>query len=218
MNIQYGLDLEFGNNTTQRNLQVEASSFDVRVENPYMVPAKFYVRAESNRADWPCSLDQSEFMIGGPEDCPVHVHVGLRGPIEARIGAYADCNISVFARASGAQESTLIGGVTVRSIVPDTCVVTLKLIGPNGEPLRHATLVFERDVPSGLLRAPWEYDRTVTLNNSKGKLSVMLPAGAHKRLRILTEEFPEQTIPFESRCNAGQLTIQVGKDSGQLSR
>lgn len=211
----FGPDPNLVNNLTQRNLVVDASTYDVSIQNPYVEPARFYLRAESDTQNWPCTVDQTDFMIGGPEDCPVHVRVEFRAPRDAPIGAHADCNVSVFARRTGAQDSTLIGGVTVRTLVPDTCRVTGQVLGTDLRPLRYVKLTFERDVPPVLLRAPWEENRTVT-TDEKGRFGVSLPAGAHKRLRIRASGLPEWAIPFESRCGAPPLRIEVGKEGAQL--
>lgn len=215
--IIYGPDTELKNNTTQRNVTVEASSYDIRIDNPYLVPAQFYIRTKIDRSEWTFTVNQSEFMMGGPEDCAVHLQARFVAPLHALVGSRARCDISVFAKPRGSRDSTLIGGVTVYSVVPKVCRVSGVLVGEDQRPLRNVALNFERDVPSALVRADWERDLQA-VTDSTGAFEIELPAGAHKHLRISAPGLPTWTIPFESRCGDGRFQIEVRPEGARLIR
>jgi len=215
--IHYGLDAQYGNNTTQRNLTVAASQYDVRIENPYMAPARFSVRAESEREDWPCTVDTAQFAVGGPEDTPKTIHVGFRAPRHARVGARANCNVSVYARPAGSRDSTLIGGVTVQTYVPRACHFTGQVLDRDGHPVRGAKVTFSRDLPPGVIRAPWERDRRTTTNR-EGRFELDLFPDAHQTLRVVVRGIGDWRAPITPRCAVPNLRLQLWKDGIRLLR
>lgn len=216
--IQYGPDTNYGNNTTQRNFTWEASSYTLRVENPYMEATKFYVRTKSDRGDWPCYLEdrkQSEFILGGPDDCPKTIRIGFRAPQDAPIGARATCDVSVYARGRGSSDSVLIGGVTVGTLVPRDCRVVGRVTRSNGSPVRGAKLYFQREIPPGVLPAPWESERQAATGRD-GAFSVMVPPESHKSLRVVLDPRRQWTIPVRLRCGGEPLRIEIGEDGPRL--
>jgi hypothetical protein len=145
VSIQFGLDTNYGNNLTQRNLSVAPSVFEVRVENPFMVPAKFEARAKSQREGWKCEVDQAAFVLDA-FSCPRKMRVAFNAPKGTRAGDHADCDIAVFATPEGGK-TQLIGGVTAQTIVPKPCRFVGTVVGTNGQPIPEARLVFEINDP-----------------------------------------------------------------------
>lgn len=215
--IHYGLDSKYGNNRTQRNLDIAASKYDLRVENPYMAPARFHVVAASERPEWPCSANPSVFDLGGPDDCPKNVEVIFRAPRTAPPGARANCNVSVFATRPGQLDSTLIGGVTVQTFVPRPCRLIGQVVDRDGMPLRGVRLFFTREVPRGILRAPWERERRATTDRD-GVFDLDALPDAHQMLRVVLSGVGEWTIPIKPRCGVGTLRLQVWRDGIRLLR
>ncbi|MEK7314978.1 MAG: S8 family serine peptidase, partial [Candidatus Eisenbacteria bacterium] len=182
--IHYGFDTKYGDNRTQRNLDIAASRYELRVENPYMTPARFHVVAASERPGWPCTADPPVFDIGGSEDCPKRVEINFRAPREAAPGARANCNVSVFATRAGNTDSTLIGGVTVQTFVPRPCRLIGEILDRDGSPLRGVKLYFTREVPRGILRASWERERRATTDRD-GVFDLEALPDAHQNLRVV---------------------------------
>ncbi len=119
VSIQFGLDTNYGNNTTQRNVQVAASVYQVRVENPFMVPARFEVKVKSERDDWPCRVSERSFTLDPFKDCPRQLEVRFDAPPGTPVGQRAGCEISMYATPRGGK-TQLIGGVTVQTFVPES--------------------------------------------------------------------------------------------------
>jgi subtilisin family serine protease len=215
--IQYGLDTEHGNNVTQRNFTVEASRYDMRIENPYMRPARFYVRTVSEAEGWPCVVSEPEFRIGGPEDCAKTVQIGFRAPRRAAANARANCHVYVYARPDGSSDSVLVGGVTVQTYVPGECRIIGQVVDPRGRGVQGAELTFVRDVPSGVLRAEWERDRRIRTDRD-GIFDLRMPPGVHHTLKILTADGMDWHMPVRPKCGVGVMRIQVSKSGVRLIR
>ncbi|HET9951813.1 MAG TPA: S8 family serine peptidase [Candidatus Eisenbacteria bacterium] len=216
--IQYGPDTNYGNNTTQRNITWEASSYTFKVENPYMDTAKFYVRTKSDRAGWPCYLEdqtQSEFILGGPDECPKTIRIGFRAPQDAPIGARATCDVSVYASRRGASDSVLVGGVTVGTLVPRDCLFTGRVTRSNGRPVAGAKLYFQREIPPDVLPAPWERERPATTDR-RGGFSVAVPPESHKTLRVVLDATRQWSIPVRLHCGGKPLQIELGKEGPRV--
>jgi hypothetical protein len=145
VSIQFGLDTNYGNNLTQRNLSVAPSVFEVRVENPFMVPAKFEVRAKSERENWKCEVDQAAFVLDA-FSCPRKMRVTFNAPKGTEPGQHADCDIAVYATPEGGK-TQLIGGVTAQTIVPKPCRFVGTVVDPQGRPLAETRLLFEINDP-----------------------------------------------------------------------
>jgi len=122
VSVDYAYDSDDGNNVTQRNLMVAASQFDMRVENPYSVPAYFRVVPRPAKG-WLCKLSPDHFSIDPLKDRPQMVRVKYTPPAGAQPGEHKDCPLSVYARKQGSRDSVLIGGATVRTVVPKACVL-----------------------------------------------------------------------------------------------
>ena len=96
VSIQYGLDANHNNNVTHRNLSVAASVFQVRVENPYMVPAKIEVQTRSRDERWECQASEQTFMLL-PFACPRFLQVNFTAPKDTKQGQSENCEMAVYA-------------------------------------------------------------------------------------------------------------------------
>lgn len=144
VSIAYGLDTDFDNNVTQRNLQVAPSVWEIRVENPFMVPALMEIQAKSQREGWKCQVEEARFVIDPINDCPKTVRVTYDAPRGTEPGEEADCEVAIFAtprRPGGERE--LIGGVTVRTFVPKSCRLIGEVTDEEGRPLPGTVVRFE---------------------------------------------------------------------------
>lgn len=145
VSIDFGLDTDYTNNVTQRNLQVAPSVYEVQIENPFMVPAAIQIEARSDRAGWDCRISDASFTIDPVQDCPRQVKVTFDPPPGARPGERANCNIAVRATPRGTDRARLIGGVTVQTFVPRPCRFVGTLVDIKGNPLSNARLTFRRE-------------------------------------------------------------------------
>lgn len=129
VSIVYGMDSDFDNNVTQLSRMIlplvfearEGSSytpFEIEVENPLMVHARFEIRAKSNREGWNCRVSEETFELDPFEDPPRMLRVMFDAPPRARPGERAGCTITVYATPKGAEKSILIGEVSAQSLSP----------------------------------------------------------------------------------------------------
>lgn len=144
--IEYGLDTNYANNLTQRNLSIAASVFDVRVENPYMVPARFDVQVRSRNPKWQCKAAEQSFTLQ-PFECPRMLRIEFAAPRGTEPGQHENCEVAVFATPENNDKRRLIGGVTVQTIVPKPCPFVGTVVGAGGEPLGEARIIFEMNDP-----------------------------------------------------------------------
>ena len=181
VSIQFGLDTNFGNNVTQRNFTVAPSVYRVRVENPFMVPARFQVKLKSQREGWRCRVEQDTFTLDPFKECPRELLVTFDAPYGARPGDRANCQIGVYATPEGGK-TQLIGGVTVQTFVPKPCRMNGTVLDAQGNPVSGARLVFSRRIeatgtsapPSAKSAVPTQ-PATTALTNQDGIFSVQLP-------------------------------------------
>ncbi len=152
VSVDYGLDTDFDNNVTQRNLQVAPSVFDVRVENPFWMPATFRVEAKSRRENWECRVSEAEFDLDPFLGCPKTIQVDFNAPPDAQPGDVADCDVAVWGIVEELDKQELIGGVTVRTFVPRECRMVGQIVGYRGQPIEGVSLSFherpEREIGS----------------------------------------------------------------------
>ncbi len=180
VSIQFGLDTNYANNVTQRNLQVAPSVYQVRVENPFMVPAQFEVKLKSARKNWVCRASEQTFTLDPFKDCPRQIEVTYDAPAGTPAGERANCEVAVYATPQGGR-TQLIGGVTVQTFVPKPCRMMGTVVDAHGQPLGGARVVFTR--------------RAKETNNS----SSALPASVAAPIRALTDEegiFSVEMAPF----------------------
>lgn len=185
--IDHGGDTDFTNNVTQRNLEIAASTYDVRVENPFFSPARFEVTATSDRAGWLCELDEPAFELG-PMDCPRTLQVRFDGPAAAQPGERASCNVAIHATPASTGVRRLLGGVTVQTFIPSPCRIPGRVVGVSGAGLA-ARLVFRKieERPGLVHPGPAEVEVTA---GADGRFTVVLTPG----------------ISYAVRATAGTLT------------
>ncbi|MFV2073201.1 MAG: S8 family serine peptidase [Thermoanaerobaculales bacterium] len=145
VSIAYGLDTNFDNNVTQRNLQIAPSTYTMRVENPFAVPAKMRLDARSTRDGWRCEVEEEEFILDPYQDCPRDVEVKFVAPEDARPGQRGTCDIAVYALPEGQEEPRLVGGVTVETYVPKTCRAWIEVVDRTGRPIADARVRVGRE-------------------------------------------------------------------------
>jgi len=180
VSIQFGLDTNYGNNVTQRNFTVAPSVYHVRVENPFMVPARFEVRLKSHHEGWRCRVSEETFTLDPFKECPRQLRVTFDAPREARPGDRANCEIGIYATPEGGR-AQLIGGVTVQTFVPKPCRMTGTVVDVQGNPVAGARLVFARRMEEiGVSASPSEKSATpgrptaIALTDQGGIFAVQL--------------------------------------------
>ncbi len=121
VSISYGADKDYTDNVTQRNFQVLPSQYTMRVENPLFVPAKMDIVQKSQRSGWACEIvGDTTFTLDPFTDCARNVTITFNAPKGAKAGESADCDVGVYATpVEGGGERRLVGGVTVRTFVPE---------------------------------------------------------------------------------------------------
>ena len=197
VSISYGLDADYSNNVTQRNIQISPSVYKVRVENPLMVPARFEINAKSDRAGWICRVSDPTFNLDPFTDCARNVKVTFDAPAGTRVGQRANCNIAIRATPKGDKESRLIGGVTVQTYVPKPCRMVGEIVNEKGTPVAGAVIRVARAAPLGDTIRPRPKGTAVTTqSNADGVFTVQVSP------QVL------QSITVHSREGKGQITIR----------
>jgi len=212
VNIQFGFDSDYTNNVTQRNLQVAPSVYTVRVENPFMVPAKFELRPKSNREGWQCKLSETNFELDPFEDCPRKVRVAFNAPKDTKPGERATCDLAVYATPRGEERARLIGGVSMETYVPKPCRMLGEVRDSQGAPIAGARLSFERDLEGNEGGTPASGKAET---GADGTFDVVLPAGYTYNVVIDAKgEKPVRTT-VQPDCGACSMNFVVSK--GHLS-
>ncbi len=138
VSIAYGLDTNFDNNVTQRNLVISPSTYTFRVENPFMEPVKIGLVARSTRDDWKCELETKAFKLDPFKDCPRNVEVKFNAPKDTKPGERGTCDIEVYAQPLDQEKSRLVGGVTVETYVPIPCRSWIEVLNRKMQPIQGA--------------------------------------------------------------------------------
>jgi hypothetical protein len=98
--------------------------------------------------------------------------------------------------------------VTVQTYVPHPCRLIGQILDRNGEPLKNVRLVFERELPPGVLRASW--DRTRKAKTGRGGVfDLEVLPGAHQILTVSRPGWPDRKIPIKPQCGVGTLRLQL---------
>jgi hypothetical protein len=142
VNITYGMDSNYTNNMTQRNLTVGASLYHVRVENPFFKKTQFKVETKSARPGWLCRANDTQFTLQ-PTDCPFDLQITYDAPAGTPPGETAKCQVAVFATPEGGK-TRLLGGVTAQTIVPKPCEVYGQVLNEKGQGVSDARVTFTR--------------------------------------------------------------------------
>jgi len=209
VNIQFGFDTDYTNNVTQRNLQVAPSIYTVRIENPFMVPAKFELRPKSNRDGWQCKLNETTFELDPFEDCPRNVRVTFNAPAGTKAGEHATCDLAVYATPRGEERAQLIGGVTMETYVPKPCRMLGEVRNDRGVPLAGVKLQFERNVEAGQTVAPSTTASATT--TADGMFEVTLPAGYQYNVTIEAAGLKPLRTLVEPECGTCSMNFVVAE-------
>lgn len=220
--IDFGLDTNFANNVTQRNLYVAPSTFEMEVESPFPTKAKFELRPKSRREGWVCRVSERTFTLDPAVDCPRKVKINFDPPKGTQPGERADCSIAVYGAPEG-EDLRLIGGVTAQTFVPVPCRIVGAVVDGNGNPLPKVKLEFEvsaearespshKDIPataavtddSGnfeITLAP-EVERLVTVEGAAGKGQILLTpvCGQPMRFVLTPKGVTQQNCGGASSC------------------
>jgi subtilisin family serine protease len=189
----------FWNNVTQRNLEVEASRYDVEVNNPLAVPASMRVQTRSHRNGWRCRVDDPTFTLNPILDCARMVRVVFDPPAGAQPGEQADCDVEIFAtplRPGAKAES--VGGVTVRTYVPERCPISGRVVDASGNPVSRARVV---------LRWPGRGSTIAATTDASGAFTMRVPAGVPQRLRIRGGPHGRGEVDVRPACGARPLDL-----------
>ena len=197
ISIAFGLDADYSNNVTQRNLQVSPSVYNVRVENPLMVPAHFEIKAKSDRQGWVCKVADPVFDLDPFNDCARNVRVTFDAPAGTPPGQRANCNIAVHATPQGAHEGKIIGGVTVQTYVPKPCRMFGEVVNSKGNPVAGAVITVVRAAPAGtIVKADLRTAAVTAISDADGVFVV----------QVIPQVL--QTITVQSPEGKGQITIR----------
>jgi subtilisin family serine protease len=197
INIAYALDTNYANNVTQRNLSIAPSVFAVRVENPYMVPARFEVRVRSRNEKWQCKAAEQSFVLQ-PFECPHMLRVAFNAPKGTEPGQHENCEVAVYATPEKTDKRQLIGGVTLQTIVPKPCQFVGTVVGAAGEPLSDALVAFEMndaEVTGADVPKPVEIT-----TSSAGTFSITLVPFRTYRVLIAKEGIGKGEIKLKPMC------------------
>jgi len=130
ISITYGLDANFNNNVTQRNVYVAPPLpdtsrpanlhflTDIRIENPFVVPAVMSIRPKSSTDNWTCAVSESQFRIDPFEGGRRVLRVTFDPPTGTFPGLGAKCDIAVYATPQGVPTPVFVGGVTIEGRLP----------------------------------------------------------------------------------------------------
>ncbi len=218
--IAYGLDTNYGNNVTQRNLQVAPSVYEVQVENPFMVPARFKLEAKSDRRGWECRMSDTAFSLHPFADCPKQVRVTFDPPGNARPGERANCDVGVYATPEGTRQPRLIGGVTVQTFIPKPCRVVGIVVDAKGNPVNAAHLIFtppraEARTPGRTEKGPQEQAGTVTTDEG-GIFSLQTTPFVKQAVTVEKTGLGRGSVEVRAHCGAGTLKLELGPTGVRL--
>ena len=198
VSVDYGLDSNFDNNVTQRNLQVAPSTFSMRVENPLAAPADFKIIARSRREGWKCRVNEQKFSLHPYRDRPKEIQITFEAPEDAGAGERGDCEVAVFAKPQASGKESLIGGVTVQTFVPGPCRIVGWIKDRRNQPLPGAKVILE----AGRQKLKAKSDRYgfVSFEGTPYRL---------QSITVITEKYGIHSTKSRLYCGAGTFEILV---------
>jgi hypothetical protein len=198
VSIDYGLDTNFDNNVTQRNLVVAPSEYTMRVENPFPAEAIFQVETRSKRHGWECKAREPTFRLHPYRDRPRAVQITFDGPPDAKPGECADCDVAVYGKTVGEERVSLVGGVTVRTFVPRPCPIVGWIRDEKGHPVYGAKVLLDT-----------EQNRVAARSGRFGMVSLETIPYRLQTVTAITERYGEQRAKVRLYCGAGTLEMTV---------
>ena len=207
VSIDFGPDTNYGNNVTQRNLQVAPSVYDVRVENPFFKPTLFEVRAKSQREGWKCDVGEQAFKLDPFMDCPRTIKVRFNAPRDAKPEERAYCDIGVYATPEG-EETRLIGGVTVGTFIPAPCRLIGSIRDDKGGAVSRAVLRFQAQ-GDDTRREP-----VSTVSDEEGFFSVRVAGGLPYHLAVEGADKGRGSLLFRPACGLDGLRLVLTPKEG----
>lgn len=205
VSIQNGLDSNFDNNVTQRNLQVGSGVFEFRIENPFMAPTKMEFEAKSDRDNWKCKLFGGPLALDSFTETEMRkVKVNFAPPPGTQPGESGNCNIAVFGTPlKEAPKRRLIGGVTVRTLIRKPCRMVGQVVDEKSIPISQARLNFSQASPPYESGEPEtaELQAITTATDEDGIFSVHLVPSVN--YRILVEKPGTGKGELEQRLHCG---------------
>jgi hypothetical protein len=211
VSIDYGPDTNFGNNITQRNLSVLPSAFNMpfnmRVENPFAMPAAFRIEPKSLREGWDCrcAVQDREFELHPYRDPPRIIQITFDPPKDAKPGERADCDVSVYAKQKGKDKEELIGGVTVQTFVPKPCRMVGWIKDQWGKAIPGANVII--DEKQQRIEATSDKDGFVSFEGIPYRLQTII---------VSTEKYDEQKTEARFYCGAGTFEVLVTDKSIEI--
>lgn len=207
VSIDYGPDTNFGNNITQRNLSVSPSVFEVRIENPFAVPAAFRIAPKSLREGWDCKCEERDlkFDLHPYRDPARIVQINFEPPKHAKPGERADCDVSVYAKQKGRDKEELIGGVTVQTFVPKPCRMVGWIKDQWGKAIPGAKVII--DGIQQRIEATSDKDGFVSFEGIPYRLQTVI---------VNTEKYGEQKTEARFYCGAGTFEVLVSDKSIEI--
>jgi hypothetical protein len=195
VSIDYGLDTNFANNVTQRNLQVAPSVFQMQIENPFVTKAEFQLRVKSQREGWVCRVSEQTFTLDPATDCPRTIRINFDAPKGTKPGERANCEIAVYGAPPG-KEPVLIGGVTAQTYIPIPCRIVGAVVDLHGNPVVGATLKFAVS-PSAKEESPSHQDipDATAVTDQYGTFTVTLTPDV------------ERLVSVQGRAGQGQVLV-----------
>jgi hypothetical protein len=206
--VQYAFDTDYLNNVTQRNLQVSASEYDMKVGNPYGVPTRMHLVATSDRKGWPCKVSPKDFTLDPFNDPPKGVHISFNAPAGAKTGDRASCNVAAYATRIGNRESELVGGVTVQTFVPKPCRLVGQVVDSLGRPVENARVRFWRERSRGTIRPSYERDQTAVTDRG-GIFSAGVLSSVEQKLSITHPRVGRGATTLKPECGRDTLRVAL---------
>jgi hypothetical protein len=212
ISLQYGLDSNFDNNVTQRNIEVAPSFYEVRIENPFMVPARIEIRPKSNRDDWKCRISEDSFLLD-PSDCPRKIRVSFDAPIGTVPGEKANCDIAVYATPKGSGKPMLIGGVTTQTFVPKPCRMIGQIVDSTNSPIPRARLVISKALQQHETHDPAmvEEQPLIAETYDDGIFSVRVPSSLKYSILVEKATIGKGQLEQRLECGIGKKYVLSGE-------
>jgi hypothetical protein len=232
--IQYGGDKNYSNNVTQRNLGViNVLSLEAlpphrkhrlipipefKIENPLMVPAAIHIKAVSDSDSLKCSVgEKSAFMLNPWQDCPRKMNVAIERPEALVPGDESICDIGVYATPEGSNRPLLIGGVTMKIVVPKPCRMVGQVVDSKNFPVRKATLSVSLTPDAQEIRDPSLLEPTIdAVTDDDGMFSIALPASVNYTIRVEHPNIGQGVIHHRLNCGLLRHKLVLSREGVKL--